>query len=465
MPNSVASTLVWRIETVSEDALASRLRHVRGQARSAKTREFQAQGIDLCELAHGVKYGVRTFGKRNQASAGQLRKLRAEARELLKRQRGVKPELWCELVAVGGKVVDWHPDKAQEWVGDLMKEVRRIMPETTVVASALHGDETEWHVHVAMHPRARDSKGRLRVGLTAMRRQCDAIITNSPVKDRINLQQRRMGSSELLNHLHNTVGVKHGLARGAVNQPGKHEDVDPLQAGLSRVREVSRLASRMKEQIQVVQQKGEKADDLIARYGAIDQAEKEFEAKARRREAKRDAEWKAKRYELNAAFESHTDKVAALEAERQELDERREADKEAAIAAGNAAGEARFKALKTTIASQIAALNERAASLKKIAAKQRREDGITKALRRKAQLGLDVLEVCIYENMDLERTKDALYAAKNGIELDPALMEKVERVRQARRMREGPTVSKDGLGKGAEAVMSDATHVGSDRGR
>ena len=55
----IGSTLVWRIDPIDEAALGKRLRRVRGSLRSPVTCEFDRQGIDLCEAAHGTKYGCR----------------------------------------------------------------------------------------------------------------------------------------------------------------------------------------------------------------------------------------------------------------------------------------------------------------------------------------------------------------------------------------------------------------------
>lgn len=304
---SMASTLVWRIVNIPESGLTDRLKHIRGTKRSPVTREFEKRGIDLCEMAHGVKYGVKHV-RGSEVSPAARHKLRAEAEELVKRQRGVKPEPWCELVVVGGKVIDWPPKKAEEWATAVLRERKRLMPDAVVVLAALHGDESEWHMHIAMQPRARDSRGRIRLGQTAMRRGMDAIVAGEPVRDRVSKGRRKSGSSALLTHLHDTIGKQFGLLRGKEGSNREHQEIDPYEAVQARLREVTRLRERVRLELEAAEKKRADAEndraevaELKWRYHAIEEAEAELAAKVKAAEArlkKREAETEAKEARL-----------------------------------------------------------------------------------------------------------------------------------------------------------------------
>ena len=435
MIRPMQSTLVWRIEALPEAALSSRLKHIRGTQRSPVTRDYDKRGMDLCEMAHGVKFGVKLIGKRTQTTAAQRRKLREEAADLVAGQRGKKPEPWCELVVVGGKVIDWHPDKAVLWAKTVMRDIRRLMPDAVTIQAAIHGDETEWHMHVAMQPRARDSTGRMRLGQTAMRRGMDAILQGGAVKDRIDKNARRRGSSALLSHLHDTIGKPFGLLRGKEDSRREHKEIDPYEAVQARWREITRMRERVRAELEAAEKEREEVASLKRRYKAIEIAEAELEAKAKREQAamRKRAAAAAKREKQEAERAAAT--KAALAKERAALEKERAEVKAGAARNAKRAREIILERNEYVHEHNARAdrLAERTKAAKERFAKDAKEHREASAeLRKREQRladGLEVIDACLYADVDIEAARDGIYAVMHGHPLGPA----VEAARDDRR--------------------------------
>ena len=93
-----------------------------------------------------------------------------------------------------------------------MAWVRLCMPHSPVVQAALHMDETRWHCHVLLMPRAaRD--GRPRWGMTAVRHDVDGRITGE-FRTRMSKSAVRSAASRLQDDVWEHAGKPYGMARG-----------------------------------------------------------------------------------------------------------------------------------------------------------------------------------------------------------------------------------------------------------
>ena len=211
---------ICRIETRTDIALPNLRRHVTGKRVDPAT----AKHPDFCELAHGV---ARPFTQlAPPARPADMKRLRREAKAA--KTGGVQPDPWCEAVFVGPDVIDWHPDRAEQWGRECLAAWQRVMPHSKVVECVLHGREKQWHVHLVAQPRGLNDKGQLRCSRNAMNRTAIELLTGEPPPMGGLRGRKEHGEdcSAIQDEFHRLCGAPFGLRRGERGSEAKHTEID-----------------------------------------------------------------------------------------------------------------------------------------------------------------------------------------------------------------------------------------------
>ena len=207
--------------------------------------------------------------------------LQRERKRDLARQRGRPPQPYAELLFAGAERTDagWPPDRAREWGRACLDWVRKRMPDSPVVEAALHLDETRWHCHVLLMPRAaRD--GRPRWGMTAVRHDVDGRITGE-FRTRMSKSAVRSAASRLQDDVWAHVGEPYGMARGERGSTRRHKALTAAERTEAQEKERQRIRARQHIEI------AEREDAVALREQEADRREASHDFAARQREAER----------------------------------------------------------------------------------------------------------------------------------------------------------------------------------
>ena len=243
-------------------------------------------------------------------SQDDLAKLMEERRRDLAKQRGTRPKEYAEMVFIGAQRTDpsWNPDKATEWARECLAWVRKRMPDSPVVAAAAHLDETQWHAHVIVAPRA-IADGKMQWGTAAVHRAIDAEFTG---KRRKRISRASIGAvmSRIQDDVWKHVGEPHGLLRGKAGSKRRHKAVDIVESANAHLRE-SKVFARRIEQGTVKRRKevGERESKVKAREEAQDERERSTDFKRQR------AELEAEKEELLLEAAADDERLRRREAE------------------------------------------------------------------------------------------------------------------------------------------------------
>ncbi len=275
--------------------------------------------------------------------AATLAALQRERKRDLGRQRGRPPQPYAELLFAGAERTDagWPPDRAREWGRACMAWVRKRMSHSPVVEAALHMDETRWHCHVLVMPRAaRD--GRPRWGMTAVRHDVDGRITGRH-RSRMSKSAVRSAASRLQDDVWAHVGEPYGLERGERGSQRRHRALTDAERNDAQEKERQRL--RVRERMELA----ERENAVARREEAADRREASHDFAARRREAER------RRNEADDRMAEAEEAARTLLAEREEQ-------------AGTKARQARIEAeqdeARRRLEAKAKALSERASRLR-----------------------------------------------------------------------------------------------------
>ena len=197
-------------------------RHIQGLKRD-ETTEANPTMVDEAGEPLGVKLLAPSM------SATEQEALMDERKAILKHQAGAAPAPYVELLFVGARRVgetSWTFKEAEDWAEDVHEWINSRYPDSPVLDIALHGDESQFHVHALIAPRGRTADGELRLGMTAASMAADALITGRPVSGRWSTREEKSEAATRLQDdvwLH--VGEVHGLLRGKRTSGRKHKEL------------------------------------------------------------------------------------------------------------------------------------------------------------------------------------------------------------------------------------------------
>lgn len=445
-----------RIETRKDERLGPLRRHVRGE----RLDPTNADMPDLCKLAHGKEHAFTKLVE--SATPADIKRWRADAKAA--RTRGPRPDPWVECVMVGPKVIDWTPERADEWANDCLATWNRLMPHAQTIECVLHGRETQWHVHLLAQPRGHNAKGQLRCSRNAMNLSAVEIITGEPppAGGVRSMQEHRDDYSRVLDEFHAVCGEPYGLLRGEKGNKEQHTEIDPAERVKSTVASLRELEERRREELAEVV-------DFKAAKQALDQERKALETdRAEHRAAvkaqdERGADFEAKRKQAvanhNKAVAATNLRARAVRDGRKQLEEReaalekRAAEQEAVVAANNRrARELEDASVRNATANQINRQHRR-----KLSAAAKRLCEQRTALRQQQKMvtrARDVLDACIHADLDADTISNALFAVlREGIPLPDAATEALRSAdERKRRLAEQETSMQGGVRAGREGV-------------
>ena len=256
------------------EQIAPLRRHIDGTVRNPVTSRAPEK-----RDRHGRTLGCEPLAKPMDATT--LAAYQRERKRDLGRQRGRPPQPYAELLFCGAERTDagWPPDRAREWGRACMAWVRLRMPHSPVVEAALHQDETRWHCHVLVMPRAaRD--GRPRWGMTGVRHDVDGRITGR-YRSRMSKSAVRSAASRLQDDVWEHVGKPYGLERGERGSTRRHKALTDAERNDAQEKERQRILARQHIEI------AELEDAAALRLQEADRREASHDFAARLREAER----------------------------------------------------------------------------------------------------------------------------------------------------------------------------------
>ena len=288
----------------------------RGETRSETTNAadpliYKGEPLGVVELAPAL-------------SKDDLAKLMKERKRDLAKQRGTRPKEYAEMVFIGAQRTDpsWNPDKATEWAEECLAWVRKRMPDSPVVAAAAHHDETQWHAHVIVVPRA-VANGKMQWGTAAVHRAMDAEYTGT-YRQRIGRRSIGAVMSRIQDDVWEHVGAPFGLLRGKVGSKRRHKAVDIVESANAHRRESRVFATRIQQgTVKLRKEAAERLAEVKTREEVQDERE-------------RSTDFERQRAELEADKEEHRREVAE--------DDERLRQREAELAKGQAQVERQAKA-------------------------------------------------------------------------------------------------------------------------
>ena len=244
MPAKPSQT-VYHVETLKADAAARRIYHARGAVRSPITNA----GHEINPAA--AQRGCVDLGSATADEIANDKKLRAEW--VNSGRSGPKPEPYVEMIFAGPPQYNdiarrWDEAKETKWAEATHKWVQSRFPDSLIVVSSLHRDETAPHIHVIASPRSVDGVGEISYGWcrarneTVLRHTAAARRNKKPKGDRAGRTGRRNTGqvlSALQTDYHRSVGAKFGLTRGKIGSKAQHQAVDELKAAKGHIQEAT----------------------------------------------------------------------------------------------------------------------------------------------------------------------------------------------------------------------------------
>ena len=276
-------------------------RHIRGEKRDRATQANPS----MTDGQTGETLAVETLMP--SMSAAEEKALLKAREDAIAGLPGRRPEPYAELVFGGAPRVGegaWTLTQAREWAKVIPEWIADRFPDSLMLDCALHCDESQYHIHALMMPRARNGAGELRWGMTTAAARADALITDGAYRV-LDYQGKKQAASRLQNDLWEVAGRPFGLARGKKTRGRKHKELTEEGRAEAILREANLRVQAAKEHELNAKAAEREAKSLLAkpRMALIARRERELdvrEAKVEEREVAADV----RDGELNALREN-----------------------------------------------------------------------------------------------------------------------------------------------------------------